>query len=170
MEDTENKVKNEAVAEKGDTKGKVYEVGYLLVPTIREEDLAAAYGNLKETVSSFGGEVIADEMPKMMNIAYPMVKVVSNVRSKFTTAYFGWTKFIMSAAQVVELKAKLDLDPTIIRFLIIKTVKENTIAAKRFGRSETYKKPTTKKAGENEVVTPINKEEIDKEIEALIAA
>lgn len=162
----------EEIQEKNSTKqttnSKVYEVGYLLVPTVKEEDLSVSYGNLKELVSSFGGEIIADEMPKMINLAYSMQKVVSNVRSKFNTAYFSWIKFIMSASEVQELKKKLDLDPSIIRFLIIKTVKENTIAAKRFVRGDAYRKPKTKGA-ENEVVAPINKEEIDKEIDALIS-
>jgi len=152
-----------------DVKSKVYELGYLLVPTIKEEDLGVNYGNLKELVSSFGGEVIADEMPKMINLAYSMQKVTSNVRNKFSTAYFGWTKFTMDSNKVLELKKHLDLDPNFIRFLILKTVKENTIAAKRFVRSEGYKRSTTKKNAENETAVPINKEEIDKEIEALVA-
>ncbi|MFA6274463.1 MAG: hypothetical protein WC662_04855, partial [Candidatus Paceibacterota bacterium] len=61
---------------------RVYEVGYLLVPTISEEEVPVIYGNLKELISSFGGELIFDEMPKMMNLAYPMLKVVQNVRNK----------------------------------------------------------------------------------------
>ena len=150
--------------------GKVYELGYLLVPTIKEEDVPALYGNMKELVSSFGGEVVADEMPKMLTLAYTMQKVVSNVRSKFNTAYFGWTKFTMGAEQVLELKKKLDLDPNIIRFLLLKTVKENTIASKRFiHRDMEYRKPMFKKT-ENEPAVPINKEEVDKEIDALVAA
>jgi len=149
--------------------GKVYELGYLLVPNIKEEDLAAAYGNIKELISSFGGEAIADEMPKMTNLAYSMLKVVSNVRSKFNTAYFGWIKFDMRADKVVELKKALDLDPNIIRFLILKTVRENTIAAKRYVGRDSYKKPTTKKA-DGEAALPINEEQIDKEIDALVVA
>ncbi len=170
MQDAENIINNDTLDEKSGSDSKVYEVGYLLVPTIKEEEVPAVYGNLKELVSSLGGEVIMDEMPKMMGIAYPMTKVISNIRSKFTTAYFGWVKFVMEPAKVLELKAKLDLDTNIIRFLMIKTVRENTIAAKRFVRGEMYKRPAPKKGTDNEVATPINKEEIDKEIDALVQA
>ncbi len=152
----------------GDKNPKVYELGYLLVPIIKEEDLPVSYGNIKELVASFGGEIIADEMPKMIGLAYTMQKVVSNVRAKYNTAYFGWIKFMTTGDQIVELKKKLDLDPNFIRFLIIKTVKENTIASKRFVRGETYKRPAAKKGAENETALPINKEEIDKEIDALV--
>lgn len=148
---------------------KVYELGYLLVPTIKEEDVTINYGNLKDLLLSFGGEIISDEIPKMMTLAYSMQKVTSNVRSKFNTAYFGWSKFIMDSQKVLELKKHLDLDPTFIRFLIMKTVKENTIAAKRFVSREGYKRPTVRKSTENETAVPINKEEIDKEIDALVA-
>lgn len=147
---------------------KVYEVGYLLIPTVKEEDVAALFGNMKDLVNKLGGSVIADEMPKMMQIAYPMTKVISNVRNKFTTAYFGWVKFTMEGAQVLELKKKLDLDTNVLRFLITKTVKENTIAAKRFVRSDMHRKPEVKR--EEGEAMPINKEEIDKEIDAMVAA
>jgi ribosomal protein S6 len=152
----------------GDANSKIYELGYLLAPTIKEEDVPINYGNLKELVSSFGGEVIMDEMPKMINLAYSIQKVISNARSKFKTAYFGWIKFTMDSQKVLELKKHLDLDPNFIRFLILKTVRENTIAAKRFVRGEAYRRPRSKNT-ENEPVVPINKEEIDKEIDALIA-
>lgn len=162
---------NNEITERENSKAKVYELGYLLVPTIPEADLVVNFGNLKELVASFAGEVIADEMPKFINLAYSMQKVVSNIRHKFNTAYFGWTKFTMNTEKVLELKKRLSLDPNFIRFLILRTVRENTIATRRFMRGETYHRaPTTRKNPDAEIATPINKEEIDKEIDALVAA
>ena len=162
---TEIKDENEIV----EANSRVYEVGYLLVPTIDEVNLSVVFGNLKELISSLGGIAISDEMPKIIPLAYFMVKVVANVRSKFNTAYFGWVKFTMDSDKILELKKKLDLDPNFIRFLILKTVKENTIASKRFVRGDmAHRKPKTK-TGEEGEAAPINKEEIDKEIDALIA-
>jgi ribosomal protein S6 len=166
MQDSENNSENNA---KQNINERVYELGYLLVPTIAEEDVSVIYGNLKELVSTFGGVVISDEMPKTIQLAYQMVKVVSNIRNKFNTAYFGWVKFTMDSEKVLELKKKLDLDPNIIRFLILKTVKENTIAAKRYVRGDIHKKPKAAKEDTDEPALPINKEEIDKEIDAMIA-
>src|SRR3989338_4416140 len=153
-------VKNEA--SKGeDSNSKVYELGYLLVPTIAEEDVLVQYGNLKELVSSFGGELITDEVPKMIPLAYTIHKVVSNVRNKFNKAYFGWTKFTMEAQKIIEFKKHLDLDSNFVRFLILKTVKENTIAAKRFVRGGmAHRRSSLRKNRDDEVVVPINKEEI----------
>lgn len=160
----ENEEKNEGVD------GRVYEVGYLLVPTLSEEEVPAIYGNLKELISSLGGVIIADEMPKMMPLAYMMVKVLANIRNKFNTGYFGWIKFSMDPAKALELKKKLDLDLNIIRYLTLKTVKENTIAAKRFVGRDVLRKKTISAKKEGEESAPIDKEEVDREIEAMVAA
>lgn len=169
MSKKEKEVENK---EEIDAKMQVYEVGYLLVPTLAEDEVPGVYGTLKDTISTFGGELISDEMPKMIELAYQMVKVVQNVRSKFDNAYFGWVKFEMDSQKVLELKKKLDLDPLMLRFLILKTVKENTIATKKFALKDAPKrKPfSAKKEGEEMAeVVEINKEEIDKEIDAMVA-
>jgi len=163
---------NMNILEKKEAGGRVYELGYLLVPTIAEDEVGAMYGNLKELVANHSGAIISDDMPRMIPLAYEMLKVVQNVRSKFTNAYFGWLKFEMEAEQIGEMKKKLDLDPNVLRFLIIKTVMENTIAAKRFvHRDITHRRAPgvgVKREAVGEVAE-INKEEIDKEIEAMVA-
>jgi len=162
MEDTK-KVEN------GDAR--IYEVGYLLTNAIEEADVAGEYGSLKELVVSLGGEIITDEMPRNIELAYTMEKVISNIKHKFNNAYFGWVKFAMDPEKVLELKKKLDLDTKIVRFLILKTVRENTIATKKFVASGAVtKKYTPKVKVEGEEAPEINKEEIDKEIDAMIEA
>jgi len=171
MQENENNDKNierEDNLNVGDSR--VYEVGYLLVPSIKEEEIPIVYGDLKELVSSFDGKAISDEIPVMINLAYTMQKTVQNVRTKYDTAYFGWMKFYMDADKVVNLKKKLDLNPLVIRFLTMKTVKENTVAAKRFVHKDiTRKKTPIVKSAENEEAVVVNKEEIDKEIDAMVA-
>ena len=170
MQENENNNKNITSDEIEGSDSRVYEVGYLLVPSIPEENIGTIYGNLKELISSLGGQAISDEMPIMISLAYAMQKTVQNVRNKYNTAYFGWMKFYMDAEKVSDLKKKLDLDANIIRFLTLKTVKENTIAAKRFiHRDISHKRPATIKNDKTEETVPINKEEIDKEIDAMVA-
>ena len=162
--------KDDSSEEENDANARIYELGYLLVPTIEEKDVPAMYGNLKEFIYSFQGEIISDEIPRMTSLAYPMLKVTANKREKFNTAYFAWIKFAMDSQKILELKKKLDLDPNLLRFLILKTVRENTIATKRFvGRDMVRRKTPVKKDAGDEVATPINKEEIDKEIDAMVA-
>jgi len=170
MQEMENKGDTEILSdikEGGD--GRVYELGYLLVPTISEENVPVNYSNLKDLIVSLGGDLISDEMPKMINLAYTMQKVIQNIHTKFDTAYFGWVKFEMDPSKVTELKKKLDLDVTFIRFLILKTVRENTIAAKRFIGKEPRRKMMGAKKKEGEEEVPMDKEAVDKEIDAMVA-
>lgn len=167
IEDQKNPKDQSEISEGAEKR--VYELGYLLVPTIKQDDVPALYGNLKELLASLEGEVITDEMPRTTPLSYTMQKVTSNVRHKFNTAYFGWVKFYMKPAKVLELKSKLDLDHDFIRFLIVKTVKENTIASKRFIRDDMSHRRTVSPRKESGPVAEINKEEIDKEIDAMVA-
>ena len=171
MQDVENKNDNDLLS--NDTEGvdrRVYELGYLLAPTISEENVPVSYDDLKNLIVGLGGEMISDEMPKMIPLAYTMLKVTQNVRNKFDTAYFGWVKFEMIPEKVLELKKKLNVDLNFIRFLILKTVRENTIAAKRFIHKDSRRKTIIiKKGGENGTPALIDKEEIDKEIDAMVA-
>ena len=147
---------------------RVYEVGYLLLPTLTEEEVPAIYGNLKELISSSGGEVISDDAPKLRELAYIMEKMIDNSKKEFDRAYFGWTKFVIEPEKVDEIKKHLTTDPNYIRFLIVKTVRENTMASRRFaGRPR--QRPKRSIDAEGAPVAEINKEEIDREIEALVA-
>ncbi len=169
---SEEEVKQVETVPMADHDGRVYEVSFLLTPNTKEEEIPAIFGNMKEMISASGGTVISEEMPKMISLAYPMAKVVSNIRSTYNTAYFGWVKFTALSEEIEAIKKKLDLDPIVIRFLIIKTVRENTMSAKRFVRGDSMARrglggKTVKDEGE---AVPINKEEIDKEIDAMVAA
>lgn len=165
MQEEEKKIKKKVKEQM------VYELGYLVVPNLSEEDVAIFYSDIKNMINSFDGEVFSDEIPKLINLAYPMVKIVTNVRNKFDTAYFGWMKFDMDTQKLLEFKKKLDLEPRLVRFLIIKTIKENYFFSKRFVSRDVINKKlaTNKKEGEEVESTPINKEEIDKEIDAMVA-
>lgn len=162
------KVKNN---EEVELKTQIYEVGYLLVPTLSEEEVPAIYTSLKDLISSLNGQFISDEMPKMIPLAYTMLKVVQNVRNKFDSAYFGWVKFEMDTESILELKKKLDLDPNIIRFLLTKTVRENTIAPKKITSKDgtTRRRITTKKENTEESVV-LDEKEIDEEIDKMVSA
>ena len=67
----------------------------------------------------------------MRELAYEMVRVVNNINVRFNEGYFGWIKFEMDAAKVKELEKGLKLDDEVVRYLVVKTVRENTVFTKR---------------------------------------
>lgn len=156
---------SEETQEKG---GRIYELAYHFVPTIAEESVAATLGTLKAMLEENGAEFINVETPKMMELAYEMSRTIDNKKTWFDHAYFGWIKFEIDPANLKAVEEKLERDETIIRYMIIKTVRENTIASRKVHRE--YRKRTDVKAvDENGAPVEINKEEVDKQIDAMIA-
>jgi hypothetical protein len=93
-----------------------------------------------------------------------MEKTINNKIERFREGYFGWVKFEMTGDAVTTLEKELRARPDVIRFLLIKTVRENTIAAKRGLGARRRPKSTDSK----ESAPLLSKEEIDREIEALV--
>lgn len=148
----------------------VYEVGYLMVPTITEENLGAEVSSLKDVLQNNGAVFISDEYPKLMELAYVMFRSINNKKQKFSSGYFGWVKFECTTSQAKTIKNLLEKDERLIRYLFIKTVRENTMSVKRsYSKQDNSKRrfvATPKTTEEPEA--PINEESIDKEIEALV--
>jgi ribosomal protein S6 len=145
----------------------IYEVGYIMVPTIAEENLATEVGDFKDALLKKGAIFISDEHPKMLELAYEMSRSINNKKQKFSYGYFGWVKFECTTTQARVIKDMLDKDEKLVRYLFVKTVRENTMSSKRtFTRSETTRKRSTPKA--QEVNEEIDETVIDKEIDALV--
>lgn len=149
----------------------VYEVSYLLLPSLAEEQVPAKMASIRDAVEKVGGEVISFENPILIDLAYPMTKVVLTVRTKCQKAYFGWMKFEMSKEGIEAVKKALDANDDVLRYLIIKTVRENTLVS---GKMMLKKEEQVKKLDETadeippeELSTP---EEIDKSIDDLVIA
>src|SRR5690606_31057402 len=89
----------------------VYELGYLLLPSIAEENLSAVVSKLKGAITSVGGVEIESEDPFKQDLAYAMTKVVGASRYVVNDAYIGWIKFEAEASKapvVSESVAKMD--------------------------------------------------------------
>ncbi len=106
---------------------RVYELGYHLIPVLNDEDVEKEREALLATITTLGGEIIDEGKPSLIHLAYPIDKVLNNKRTYYEQAYFGWIKFILSPDQLVFVKKDVEREKNILRYLLIKTVKENTI-------------------------------------------
>ena len=161
-------MENEELQEKDDLR--VYEVGYLLLPFVTEENLAREVSQIKETITLSGGAVFSEENPHMLSLAYPMYKVVSNKKTKFESAYFGWAKFDGDPKDVSKVKKAMEAKDNVLRFIIIKTIREDTFARKQPAFIQKQPKPVAKDEPKAEEVpeVEINETELDKTIEDLV--
>lgn len=108
---------------------RVYELGYHLLPTVDEGNLEKEREALVAIITQFGGTVISEEMPALINLAYDMDKVINNKRNTFSQAYFGWIKFYLNPDWIVEFEEDVSAVENILRYLVIKTIPENTIVS-----------------------------------------
>ncbi len=153
----------------------VYEVGYHMVPTIAEENVGEEVTILKDMLAENGANFISDEYPRLMELAYEMTRSIANKKQKFTTGYFGWVKFECTPEEAKTIKELLDKNEKLVRYLLIKTVRENTMSPKRTYPKQDNKKripSRVKEASEtvesSDPVEEVNEAEIDKEIDALV--
>jgi len=154
---------------------RVYEIGYLLVPQIREEEIDVRVDALRKMITDKSGLPISEGRPELITLAYPMSKDIENKRQEYTKGYFGWIKFDISPESVVTLKKELDATLDVVRYLILSTVREDT----RIQTSilSTVKSLSKKEDGIEEVplimkheetpVEEINEVELDKKIDEL---
>lgn len=174
----------EEVSEKtGKESHTIYEVGYLLLPTIAEEKLGAIVAKLHAVIVEKGSSIIAEEAPKMRALDYPMSKVIDTKNQSFDHAYFAWIKFEIASDEVASIKKSIETQGEVLRALFIKTVKESTLMASKVSEREAQKGAGGKVAegvvapadeaveasGEKLVEkTKVDEEEMDKSIEALV--
>lgn len=159
--------------EKGDGVA-VYEASYLLLPSLAQEQVPAKAAALKSMLTSAGGAVISDEDPVLIDLAYPMTKVISTVRHKANSGYFGWVKFEISTDGIEKVKKAMDANDDVLRYLIIRTVRENTLLN---GKMKFQKEEGRRAEGDDslseepiEAAKEAAPEELDKSIDDLVIA
>ena len=150
----------------------VYEVSYLLLSSLAIEQVSSKADEIKKKILSLGGDVFAGEEPVLIDLAYPMTKTVGVTRRKETTGYFGWMKFEMESGVINAVKKFLEESDIVLRFLIIKTVKENTLlnGKMKFQKENTVKKEDELTESPEEDVKVTLPEDLDKSIDDLVIA
>ena len=150
---------------------KVYELSYLLLPSIPEENLPQVVIKLQETINKNGGEKLDGEDPFLHELSYEMTKVVGASRYVVKNAYIGWIKFELghdaeSENHPMELiKNEIELMPEVLRFLLVKAEKETrfTFESTRVKEEEQVEAEEVE-AGEEVVVGEVESDTPEEEL------
>lgn len=164
----------------------VYEIGYLITPSVPEEKVPAEVDGVEKIITDAGASVLAEEAPHLMKLAYEIRrKTMDGSYDKFTQAYFGWIKFEVGSSAIEASKKAIEALPSVLRMLLITTTRENTylgkhapaIAAEIGGRKAAItekapNKPFEAKAGAKTETkadaVPASVEDMDKSIDAMV--
>lgn len=125
----------------------VYEIGYLVLPSIPEADLDGVVSAIRKIISKEGGAEIDAEAPFKHPLAYPMTKTLGASRYVVNDAYIGWIKFEVEPANVLAVKAGVEKLDEVLRFLLVKVPRETTFT---FAKAKALAAEKERKAREAE--------------------
>jgi len=144
----------------------LYELGYLLIPTLAEESLVDEVNKIRSYLEKDGGLVISDGHPEMKKLAYEIAeRGVTSKKIRFDDAFFGWIRFQSSPEAILGIQEELDKNFMVLRFLIIKPSKDNP---KSIIAPVTAVGTTKEIAEKREKKKMMTEEDLDKEIDQLL--
>jgi ribosomal protein S6 len=102
---------------------RVYELGFHLDPELPTEGVKAAYGAVRDLISS-KGTIIAEGEPQMIQLAYTISRQETAGRRDFNSAYFCWIAYETTALPHADVLAAVNANKNMVRFIDLVTTKE----------------------------------------------
>ena len=153
----------------------VYEVGYHLLPGTGGSATDQDISKFRDIITKAGGALITEGTPQKTTLAYPMAVWSNGVWTKHNETYFGWLKFEMSPGSIAQVEQALKEDKAIVRFLVIKTVKEDMRAnvrqfvLKEVKRGDSIRSTVKKVATSESKGEKVSDQKLDEVIEEMTA-
>lgn len=137
----------------------LYEIAYLIAPSMNEEDAQNFHQTIKNEAQGMGALIDDEGRVEKRRLRYPIKKNIE--------AYLAYFRFTLENEKINELNERLKNDKNILRHLTIKTRRyiQKTFSTRPF-------KPMAEKP--QETITPkvevpaANIEEIDKKLEEIL--
>ncbi len=152
---------------------RIYEIGYHIVSSAKDEEVEKIVSEIRGSIEKSCGSFIAEGAPSLLKLSYPMTVREGEKKIEHDRAYFGWLKFFAAPESVVLLESSLKNNASIVRFILFKTVREDTRAKikaptlREVKRTDTIKS-TPRRAVEAEAhKAPVSEEQLDKALEQL---
>jgi ribosomal protein S6 len=149
---------------------RIYEVGYHIIPTVKEEDVEGIVNSIRAVIEKAGGSFIAEGAPVLMKLAYSMTAREGDKNVTYDRGYFGWIKFESSVEASEKLHETLTVDRNILRHIIFRTVREETRARMKIPTLREVRRTDTIKPAPRHVEDtsiPVSEVDLDKAIETL---
>ena len=151
-----------------DTVRRVYEVGYHIVPTVKEEDVETVLSTIRGSIERSGGVFISEGAPTNIRLSYPMTVHNRGKNVDYDRAYFGWIKFESSPESARVLEDALNHDTEILRSIVFRTLRTDTRAhIKMAPLREVKRTDTLKSVNRPEESAAVSDADINKAIEEL---
>jgi ribosomal protein S6 len=141
------------------TDQKLYEISYLIISSLRDEEAFAQNQKIKNFITDLDGSIIEEWPPKRKTLAYEI--------KKQNSAYFVNLRFQLKSLSLKDFEKKIKSEKNILRYLIITTSKTQL---KEMNKSkdvirEKFKKVSTAKTAPEDKAQI---EELDKKLEEIL--
>ena len=151
----------------------LYELGYHLVPSLGEDDLALRVTDLQKAITALNGAILSEGQPQIFTLEYTMRKMRGGRWDSYDSSFFGWIRFEAPSEAMSALKDILEHNEYLVRYLLIKP--DPIVLAPepvRAPRKETTEVEVEPKAlvhkQDEEEKGEVSEEELDKQTEQLI--
>jgi ribosomal protein S6 len=165
-------IENVDISSENEGLSRIYEVGYLIAPSIKEEDVDKVVAEVRKEVEQHSGSFIAEGAPSLTRLSYPIEGLEGGKRVDNDRAYFGWLKFEAPSEAAISLEDSLKRNNSVIRHIVFRTVREETRAhlkapqLREVRRTDTIKS-TPKRVEES--AAPVSEAQLDKALEDITA-
>ncbi len=147
---------------------RIYEVGYHVIPTVKETEVEKVVGDIRAVIEKAGGTFIAEGSPVLTRLAYPMDTLEGEKHVEHDRAYFGWIKFEAAVAVAHILDMALKNNTNLLRYMIFQTVREDTRAKMKAPTLREVKRTDVIKAAPHRVeesAAPLSEAELEKALQ-----
>lgn len=149
---------------------RIYEIGYIIVPTVAEDALEQAVAAIRAPIEKAGGSFIAEGAPSLTRLAYDMTAREGDKNVDYDRGYFGWLKFEGTTDVAQAIDEALRTNALILRHIVFRTVREDTRAKIKAPALREVKTSQVMRAAprrEEETAAPVSEADLDKAIEGL---
>jgi ribosomal protein S6 len=147
---------------------RIYEIGYHIVPIVKEEDVETVVSTIRGSIERSGGTFISEGAPVNIRLSYPMSVHKRGKNVDYDRSYFGWIKFEAKPETARVLEDILNRDPEILRSIVFRTIREDTRAHIKTAPLRDIKRTDTLKTVQRtEESAPVSEADINKAIEEL---
>lgn len=154
-------------ADTGDEEtSRIYEIGYHIVPTKKEDELEGVVATIRSIIEKLGGKFLAEGAPSLTRLAYTMTAQSGGKGAEHDRGYFGWIKFEAPVSAALQLDRALSASQEIMRSVLFQTVREETRARFKTATIREVKRSDVLRAAPRaeEVSAPVSEEDLDKAI------
>lgn len=135
-----------------------YEIAYHVLPTVAEGEVDSVTAELKNFITTAGGQIFDEEAAERFELAYEIEKYLEGRYRNFGSAYFGWVRFRLEPQALASVVEAVEEHKSVLRSLTIRLTKAEEANPFSFHESIADIKARTITIADEEVAEVVDEE------------